>query len=67
MYKEFYEIWEEVKNETEIEFDLLYDPLGFICLDSSKYLLNQNILYIHQGGLLGNETKIERYKRKYKF
>ena len=25
------------------------------------------ILYIHQGGLLGNETMIERYKRKYNF
>ncbi len=67
VYKEFYETWREVKDETGIEFDLLYDPLGFICLDSSKYLLNQNILYIHQGGLLGNETMIERYKRKYKF
>ncbi len=67
LYKEFYEIWKEVKDETEIEFDLLYDPLGFISLDSSEYLLNKNILYIHQGGLLGNETMIERYKRKYKF
>ncbi|WP_072680000.1 1-aminocyclopropane-1-carboxylate deaminase [Arcobacter sp. LA11] len=67
LYKEFYQIWEEVKNETKIEFDLLYDPLAFISLENSTYLQNKEILYIHQGGILGNETMIERYKRKYKF
>lgn len=67
LYKEFYEMWNELKNETNIEFDLLYDPLGFISLSSHEYLLGENILYIHQGGLLGNNTMIERYKRKFKF
>ncbi len=65
LYKEFYEIWQEVKNETNIEFDLLYDPLGFLALKDSKYYKENTILYIHQGGLLGNETMLERYKRKY--
>ena len=69
LYKEFYEIWQEVKNETKIEFDLLYDPLGFLALNTLKYFeenIEENkILYIHQGGLLGNETMLERYKRKY--
>lgn len=65
LYKEFYDIWKEVKNETNIEFDLLYDPLGFLALNNSKYFKKNTILYIHQGGLLGNETMIERYKRKY--
>lgn len=66
LYKEFYEIHEEVLKETKIEFDLLYDPLGFILMSQNKFY-NQNypILYIHQGGLLGNETMIERYQRKY--
>ena len=65
LYKEFYEIWMELKDETNIEFDLLYDPLGFISLYSSNHIENSTILYIHQGGVLGNETMIERYKRKY--
>ena len=65
LYKEFYEIWNEIKNETNIEFDLLYDPLGLIALTTSSYFDKENILYIHQGGILGNETMIERYDRKY--
>jgi len=65
LYKEFYEIWKDIKNETNIEFDLLYDPLGFISMLEEKDLKKENILYIHQGGVLGNETMIDRYKRKY--
>lgn len=65
LYKEFYEIWKDIKNETNIEFDLLYDPLGFIAMLKTEDLKKENILYIHQGGVLGNETMIDRYKRKY--
>ncbi|WP_044416216.1 1-aminocyclopropane-1-carboxylate deaminase/D-cysteine desulfhydrase [Halarcobacter anaerophilus] len=65
LYKEFYEIWKELKAETKIEFDLLYDPLGFLALFSSDFFDSKTVLYIHQGGILGNETMSERYKRKY--
>lgn len=73
LYKEFYQIWQELKKDTDIEFDLLYDPLGFLALSSAKLFEKTSaetnheniILYIHQGGLLGNETMLERYKRKY--
>jgi len=65
LYKEFYWIWKELNIETKIEFDMLYDPLGFISIVNSKYWQDENILYIHQGGLLGNETMLDRYKRKY--
>ncbi|QKF81054.1 1-aminocyclopropane-1-carboxylate deaminase/D-cysteine desulfhydrase [Halarcobacter ebronensis] len=65
LYKEFYEIWKELKTSTNIEFDLLYDPLGFLALTSSDYFENKKILYIHQGGILGNSTMLERYKRKF--
>ena len=64
LYKEFYEIWSELKDEINIEFDLLYDPLGFLALLSSEYFDKDKILYIHQGGVLGNKTMIERYIRK---
>ena len=63
LYKEFFDIWQELKYETKIEFDLLYDPLGFLSLYSSVYM-DYDILYIHQGGILGNITMIERYNRK---
>ncbi len=64
LYKEFYDIHKELKKDTNIEFDLLYDPLGFLALTNSKYFENNKILYLHQGGLLGNTTMFERYLRK---
>ncbi|WP_228256957.1 1-aminocyclopropane-1-carboxylate deaminase/D-cysteine desulfhydrase [Malaciobacter mytili] len=68
LYKEFYEIYLELKKQTNIEFELLYDPLGFISLVNSDYFFSQTpILYIHQGGILGNKTMIERYERKLTF
>lgn len=67
LYKEFYEIHKEVKKQMQIEFDLLYDSLGLISLVNSKYFHEENsIIYVHQGGLLGNESMKERYKRKFK-
>ncbi len=65
LYKEFYEVYNQILEETKIEFDLLYDPLGFLSLINSNYFKgNFSIIYIHQGGILGNETMLERYKRK---
>ena len=65
LYKEFYEIHKELKKQTDIEFDLLYDSKGWLCVN--KYLDNSKstILYIHQGGLLGNISMLQRYKYKY--
>jgi 1-aminocyclopropane-1-carboxylate deaminase/D-cysteine desulfhydrase-like pyridoxal-dependent ACC family enzyme len=62
LYPELYKLWIELKN-AGIEFDLLYDPIGW---DTIMYYGLKDILYIHQGGILGNETMIERYKRKLK-
>jgi 1-aminocyclopropane-1-carboxylate deaminase/D-cysteine desulfhydrase-like pyridoxal-dependent ACC family enzyme len=65
LYKENYEIWKELKDQTKIEFDFLYDPIGWQTLLKSD-LIKQDIpiLYIHQGGLIGNLTMIQRYERK---
>ena len=60
LYPELYTLWIELKN-AGIEFDLLYDPIGW---DTIMYYNLKDILYIHQGGILGNETMIKRYKRK---
>lgn len=66
LYKEFFEIYKELKKDTNIEFELLYDPKGWMVVDRFKKELGENILYIHSGGVIGNESMIERYKRKYK-
>ena len=69
LYRQFYEIWQYLMMQTGLEFELLYDPLGWLSL--TDFIQSQNladdypILYIHQGGLLGNETMLPRYQRKY--
>ncbi len=65
LYIEDYLVWRELKQQTQVEFDLLYDPLMWHCLqpwleDNSEHTL----IYIHQGGLLGNESMAKRYTRK---
>ncbi len=67
LYPEFYQVWQQLKQQTQIEFDLLYDPLGWLTL--LEYLnttsTEQDIIYIHQGGLVGNQSMLPRYQRKY--
>lgn len=65
LYAEFYAMWQRVC-ASGIEFELLYDPLGFIVLED--YLQQGErgpLMYLHQGGLLGNATMLPRYQRKY--
>jgi 1-aminocyclopropane-1-carboxylate deaminase len=69
LYKEFFDIHNELLKQTNIEFDLLYDSLGWICLNNYLNSINNidfSILYIHQGGLIGNISMKERYLYKYK-
>lgn len=68
LYKEFYEIHKELIKQTNIEFDLLYDSLGWLILEKylkENYDENTKYLYIHQGGILGNTSMIQRYIHKY--
>jgi len=60
LYPELYFLWDDLK-KNGIEFDLLYDPIGW---DTMLYYGLRDVLYIHQGGLLGNPSMIKRYKRK---
>jgi len=63
LYKENYEIWLELK-QAGIEFDLLYDPIGWQVMLDNLDILGEKIIYIHQGGIKGNESMICRYKYK---
>lgn len=61
-YKEFYELYMDLKLKCNIEFDLLYDILGLSIALKQEW--KKPLLYIHQGGILGNSTMLERYKFK---
>jgi len=65
LYRDSYNIWLELQDKMGIEFDLLYDPHGWLTLLENPKLFELPLLYIHQGGLLGNESMLMRYKRKY--
>lgn len=69
LYKEFYDIHKELLKQTNIEFDLLYDSLAWLCFENYLKQLEKKddmtFLYIHQGGIIGNESMLDRYKYKY--
>ena len=60
LYDEFYEVYEKLKT-AGIEFDLLYAPAMWMALMSQT---KEKVLYIHSGGVTGNVSMLERYKRR---
>lgn len=66
LYKENYKIWLKLQQQTGVVFDLLYDALGWRTLLAHPEVFKKPTLYIHQGGVLGNESMLPRYERKYK-
>ena len=65
LYRENYKIWLKLQQQTGVLFDLLYDPLGWRTLLAHPEVFTKPTLYIHQGGVLGNESMLPRYERKY--
>lgn len=65
LYKELFLMNKELKEQTRIEFDLLYDPVGWICIKENLQSFKNPILYIHQGGIQGNSSMFERYAYKF--
>ena len=65
LYKDNYKIWLKLQEQTGVVFDLLYDPLGWRTLLAHPKVFQKPTLYIHQGGVLGNESMLPRYERKY--
>ena len=59
-YKEFFEIQQKVL-KAGIEFDLLYSPALWLALLEQT---DEEVLYIHSGGVTGNESMLERYRKK---
>ncbi|WP_041058240.1 1-aminocyclopropane-1-carboxylate deaminase/D-cysteine desulfhydrase [Vibrio owensii] len=66
LYQSDYETWNALYDQTNLEFDLLYDPYMWQCLQ--PWLAeneDKTLIYIHQGGLLGNESMLPRYQREF--
>ncbi|TKX32809.1 1-aminocyclopropane-1-carboxylate deaminase/D-cysteine desulfhydrase [Campylobacter aviculae] len=61
-YKEIHQLYKELKQECFIEFDLLYDMIGLSVALKRKW--EKPLLYIHQGGILGNASMLQRYAFK---
>ena len=65
LYPQFFKIWVELSRQTGVTFDLLYDPKGWLVLLEHRQMLSEPVCYLHQGGILGNESMLRRYRRKY--
>ncbi len=63
LYLEFHAIYKELKAQG-IEFDLLYSPKMFIALYENMDKIEGDILYVHDGGVLGNASMLKRYEHK---
>lgn len=62
-HKKLYEIYLEWLS-LGVEFDLIYDCLGWLCLSENlKLFEDREIVFVHSGGLLGNLTQKLRYER----
>jgi 1-aminocyclopropane-1-carboxylate deaminase/D-cysteine desulfhydrase-like pyridoxal-dependent ACC family enzyme len=59
---ELWEIWHQVSQVSQIEFDLVYDPVAWYIIQNNLTSLPQPLIYIHCGGLSGNPTMLSRYK-----
>lgn len=58
-----YQIYKNLLKQTNIEFELLYDPTAWRVLLENYDNLPKPIIYIHCGGTSGNATMIARYNR----
>lgn len=59
-YREFLEIYKKLL-QSGVEFDLLYAPAMFEALLDRT---DEKVLYIHSGGVSGNESMLARYSQK---
>ncbi len=60
---DFYEIWQALLN-AGVEFDMIYAPKMWRALLNAYDALSQPILYVHSGGVSGNESQLAQYRYK---
>jgi len=62
-YLEFYGIYQELFT-SGVEFDLIYAPKMWLAFLENMKAFEGDFLYVHSGGVSGNETMLQRYKFK---
>jgi 1-aminocyclopropane-1-carboxylate deaminase len=63
---ELYRLWKDLLDTINVEFDLMYDAVGWKKLLEYYDIFDDNeLIYLHQGGVKGNESMLQRYKYKY--
>lgn len=62
-YEELLAMHRELK-QNGIEFDLLYAAKMWMVLLENVHVMDGEILYVHSGGIIGNQTMLQRYAYK---
>jgi 1-aminocyclopropane-1-carboxylate deaminase/D-cysteine desulfhydrase-like pyridoxal-dependent ACC family enzyme len=63
---ELYRLWKDLFDTMNVEFDLMYDAVGWKkLLEHYEKFGDNELIYLHQGGVKGNESMLQRYKYKY--
>ncbi len=63
-YAQYLQMYQELKKETGIEFDLIYAPKTWIYGILELFEQESEILYVHTGGVSGNVSMLKRYAHK---
>jgi 1-aminocyclopropane-1-carboxylate deaminase/D-cysteine desulfhydrase-like pyridoxal-dependent ACC family enzyme len=63
IYPEYLDVYQQLLRQG-VEIDLLYAPKMWVVLSKELEGMDSEILYVHSGGLKGNPSMIERYRRK---
>ena len=61
--REYLDIWKRLE-AAGIAFDLIYAPKMWLELLKARERLKELVLYVHSGGVSGNETQLEKYRYK---
>ena len=61
-YQELLTAYQQLSDSSQIEFDLVYDPIGWKILSNNLAQISSPLLYIHCGGLIGNSSMLKRYQ-----
>ncbi|MDH4199168.1 MAG: 1-aminocyclopropane-1-carboxylate deaminase [Spirochaetia bacterium] len=49
-----------------LEIDLIYDAAAWLCIKQNLPVFqNKNLLFVHSGGIHGNESQLKRYRQLY--
>jgi 1-aminocyclopropane-1-carboxylate deaminase/D-cysteine desulfhydrase-like pyridoxal-dependent ACC family enzyme len=60
-HSELLEIYQELLTATGVEFELMYDAKTWLTLKDHAF--DAPVLYLHNGGISGNESMLARYRR----